>query len=103
MAMKITAAGIDSIKIGNADGSGHGAQFVVWLYFQVDEGGSQTGQELVIHLPFDPDLTFGDIARQAFVKAKRILRAGSAMDEDAWLSNFARSLEPLPEWSTGPQ
>ncbi|WP_208701247.1 hypothetical protein [Mesorhizobium sp. M8A.F.Ca.ET.057.01.1.1] len=36
--MRVTAAGIDRIKIGNADASGQGAHFVVWLYLQVDEG-----------------------------------------------------------------
>lgn len=51
--MKVTAAGIDRIKIANADASGHDAQFVVWLYLQVDEGGTQTGQELVVSVPYD--------------------------------------------------
>ena len=67
--MIVTAAGIDRIKIANADASGHGAQFVVWLYLQVDEGGTLTGQELVVSLPYDPTMTFDDLASQAFERA----------------------------------
>lgn len=101
--MKITAAGIDRIKISNADATGQGAQFIVWLYFQVDEEGTQTGQELVVTVPYDSRLSFNDIAMKSFEKARAMLRAGCAMDEAAWWTNFNKSLEPLPEWSTAPQ
>ncbi len=101
--MNVTAAGIDRIKIANADASGHGAQFVVWLYLQVDEGGTQTGQELVVSLPYDPSMTFDDLASQAFEKAHAMLRACCDMDESMWWKQFNRSLAPLPEWTAGPQ
>ena len=78
--MKVTAAGIDRIKIGNADTSGHGAHFVVWLYLQVDEGGTQTGQELVVSVPYDAQMTFDDLATQAFEKAHAMLRACCEID-----------------------
>lgn len=101
--MKITEAGIDSIKISNSIGDERGAQFVIWLYFQVDEDGRQTGQELVVTVPYDPDMTFNEIARHAFAKATDMLRAGSGMDETMWWRKFNKTLEPLPNWSAGPQ
>lgn len=101
--MQITAAGIDRIKISNADASGHGAQFIVWLYLQVDEEGTQTGQELVVTVPYDSRLTFDDLAMRSFEKARALLRAGCDMDEAAWWAKFNRSLEPLPEWTPAPQ
>ena len=100
--MKITAAGIDSIKISNTEGTEKGAQFIVWLYFQVEDEGRQTGQELVVSVPYDPDLTFNEIARQAFAQATALLRAGSGMDESVWWRQFNKSLEPLPEWAATP-
>ena len=42
--MRVTAAGIDRINISNADASGQSAQFVVWLYLQVEDDGAQTGR-----------------------------------------------------------
>ncbi|HVW54347.1 MAG TPA: hypothetical protein VHC00_01570 [Rhizobiaceae bacterium] len=101
--MKITEAGIDRIKISNSIGGELGAQFIIWLYFQVDESGRQTGQELVVTVPYDPDLTFNQIAREAFAKAAEMLRAGCALDEDAWWRKFNKTLEPLPNWAAGPQ
>jgi hypothetical protein len=100
--MKITAAGIDSIKISNMVGTEKGAQFIVWLYFQVEDEGRQTGQELVVSVPYDPDFTFNEIARQAFAQATALLRAASNMDEAAWWRRFNRSIEPLPEWAATP-
>ena len=52
--------------------------------------------------PDDPDLTFNEIARQAFTQATALLRAGSGMDESAWWRQFNRSLEPLPAWTATP-
>ena len=101
--MNVTAAGIDRIKVANADASGHGAQFVIWLYLQVDEGGTLTGQELVVSLPYDPTMTFDDLASQAFERAHAMLRACCEMDRSMWWKQFNRSLAPLPEWTTGPQ
>jgi len=100
--MKITAAGIDSIKISNMEGTEKGAQFIVWLYFQVEDEGRQTGQELVVSVPYDPDFTFNEIARQAFAQATCLLRTASSMDEAAWWRRFNRSIEPLPEWAATP-
>jgi len=101
--MKVTAAGIDRIKITNADATGQGAQFVVWLYLQVDEGGTQTAQELVVSVPYDAQMTFDDLATRAFERATAMLRACCDMDETMWWKQFNRSLAPLPEWTTGPQ
>ncbi len=100
--MKITAAGIDSIKVSNTEGTEKGAQFLVWLFFQVEEDGRQTGQELVVSVPYDPDLTFNEIARQAFSQASAILCAGCEMDEATWWRQFKKTLEPLPAWTTAP-
>jgi hypothetical protein len=100
--VKVTAAGIDSMKISNAEGTEKGAQFIVWLFFQVEDEGRQTGQELVVSVPYDPDLTFNKIARQAFSQAATLLRAGCDMGEKDWWQQFNRSLEPLPEWTATP-
>ena len=101
--MNVTAAGIDRINISNADASGQGAQFVVWLYLQVEDDGAQTGQELVVTLPYDSGITFDELATQAFAKANSLLRAGCDMDEAMWRRQFNRSLAPLPEWAPAPQ
>lgn len=101
--MKVTAAGIDRIKISNADASGQGAHFVVWLYLQVDDSGTQTGQELVVSVPYDAHMTFDDLATQAFEQAHALLRACCDMDKSMWWKQFNRSLAPLPEWTAGPQ
>lgn len=101
--MRITEAGIDSIKISNSVGDERGAQFVIWLYFQVDEDGRQTGQELVVTVPYDPDMTFSEIAGHAFQKASEMLRAGCEMDKSIWWRKFKKTLQPLPNWSAGPQ
>lgn len=101
--MKITAAGIDRIKISNADASGQGAQFVVWLYLQVEEDGTQTGQELVVSVPYASGVTFDELATHAFERARTLLRAGCDMDEAMWWRQFNRSLAPLPEWTPAPQ
>lgn len=101
--MKVTAAGIDRIKIGNADANGQGAHFVVWLYLQVDEGGTQTGQELVVSVPYDAQMTFDEIATQAFEKAHALLVACCEIDKSMWWKQFNHSLAPLPEWTPGAQ
>lgn len=100
--MRITAAGIDSIKISNVEGTEKGAQFIVWLFFQVEDEGRQTGQELVVSVPYDPDLTFNEIAGRAFSQAAALLRAGCSMDETDWWQQFNRSLEPLSERTATP-
>jgi len=101
--MKVSAAGIDRIQISHADASGQGARFVVWLYLQVEEDGVQTGQELIVSVPYDSQLTFDDIAMKSFEKARALLRAGCEMDEAMWWKQFNRSIEPLPEWAPAPQ
>ncbi|MCV0396941.1 MAG: hypothetical protein K5872_08970 [Rhizobiaceae bacterium] len=101
--MKVTAAGIDRIQISNADASGHDARFIVWLYLQIEEDGTQTGQELVVSVPYDSSLTFDDLAMKSFEKARGLLVAACQMDESMWWRKFNRSLEPLPEWSPAPQ
>jgi hypothetical protein len=53
-------------------------------------------------VPYDPDFTFNEIARQAFAQATALLRAASNMDEAAWWRRFNRSIEPLPEWAATP-
>ncbi|RWP39320.1 MAG: hypothetical protein E5Y63_19295 [Mesorhizobium sp.] len=86
---------------GKAPAPRHGAHFVVWLYLQVDEGGTQTGQERVVSVPYDAHMTFDNLATQAFEKAHAMLRACCEIDSStaAW-RRCPNGRRALNSWQT---